>query len=208
MAYDRKDHFYRRAKREGRASRAAYKLSELQGRFSIVKKGATILDLGAAPGGWLQELSEMAGPTGRVVGIDLLPLKIHPPKNCAFILGNIGHEGLQRRVSDLCGGMADAIVSDMAPNLSGVAFADAFRSYELAVTALGMCRKFLKAGGNFIVKIFPGDEFESYLVELRKNFRTVRIVIPKATRRTSSERYIIATGFQDTKNPQDVNPAG
>lgn len=208
MAYDRKDHFYRRAKREGRASRAAYKLSELQDRFSIVKNGATIIDLGAAPGGWLQELSEMAGTAGNIVGIDLLPLKIHPPKNCAFILGNIEHEESQRRISELCKGKADVIVSDMAPNLSGVAFADAYRSYELSVVALGICRKFLKAGGNFVVKIFPGDEFESFLDELKRNFRAVKVVIPKATRKTSSERYIVATGFQDTKNPQDMNPAG
>jgi 23S rRNA (uridine2552-2'-O)-methyltransferase len=196
MAYDRKDHFYKRAKREGKASRAVYKLSELQRRYKLVRAGAVAVDLGCAPGGWMQELSQMVGPKGRVVGIDLLPLKIQVPPNCAFILGDITDEVALAKVRELAGGSVDAILSDMAPNLSGVAFADAYRSYELAMCALDVCGRLLKESGNFVVKIFPGEEFASFVAELKRSFREVATIVPEATRKTSSERYLVATGFR------------
>jgi 23S rRNA (uridine2552-2'-O)-methyltransferase len=196
MAYDRKDHFYRRAKREGKASRAVYKLAELQRRFSLVAKRNAVVDLGCAPGGWMQELSPMVGPKGRVVGIDILPLKTGLPANCTFIEGDINDEGKLAEVEAALGGHADCVVSDMSPNLSGVAFADAFNSFELAQRALAVCGRILKPGGKFIVKIFPGEEFAGYVAELKSKFKKVNTVIPEATRKTSSERYLIALGFK------------
>ena len=196
MAYDRKDHFYKKAKREGKVSRAVYKLAELQQRFRLVKKGDVVLDLGCAPGGWLQEVTPLVAPTGKIVGIDLLPLKIQPPKGCVFIKGDLTDPASQERIAAEAGREVDCILSDMAPNLSGVAFADAYRSYELAVLAFGMCERFLRNGGNFVAKIFPGDELEGYLAELKKRFAKVTMLTPEATRRTSSERYIVATGFK------------
>ncbi len=196
MAYDRKDHYYRKAKQEGKASRAVYKLAELQKRFRLVKAGDCVVDLGCAPGGWMQELSPMVGPRGKVIGIDLLKLKIQVPKNAHFILGNIEDEAALSQIETLAGGKADTIVSDMAPNLSGIAFADAYRSYELAERALEVCGRLLKPGGHFVAKVFPGEELPGFIAKLRGCFEKVSAVIPDATRKTSSERYLVAQGFR------------
>ncbi|HPW45203.1 MAG TPA: RlmE family RNA methyltransferase [bacterium] len=199
MGYERKDHFYKKAKREGKASRAAYKLFELQKRFALIRKGGTVIELGSAPGGWMQELSAMVGPKGKVVGIDILPLKIQVPKNCTFFLGDIAEKKLLMEILAKSGDKADAVVSDMAPNISGVAFADAYRSYELANLAFESCAHLLKQDGNFLAKIFPGDEFEGFVKKLKMNFKTVRVVVPEATRKTSSERYIVCIGYKNEK---------
>lgn len=196
MAYERKDHFYKRAKREGKVSRAVYKLAELQKRFHLVKRGDVVLDLGCAPGGWLQEVAPLVAPNGKVVGIDLLPLKIQPPKGCVFIKGDLTDHASQEQIAEEAGGLADCILSDMAPNLSGVAFADAYRSYELAVLAFEMCERFLGDDGNFVLKIFPGEELEGYLAALKERFAKVTMLTPEATRKTSSERYIVCQGFR------------
>lgn len=196
MAYERKDHFYKRAKTEGKASRAVYKLAELQRRFQLIKKGDVVLDLGSAPGGWLQEVSPLVGGTGRVIGIDILPLKISPPKSCQFIRGDLSDKASQQKIMELAEGKIDVFLSDMSPNISGVAFADAYRSYELAMLALSVCKKLLKPGGNFVVKIFLGDELPQYVSELKKFFSEVRTITPKATRKTSSERYLVALNFK------------
>lgn len=200
MAYDRKDHFYRKAKEEGKASRAVYKLAELQKRFRLIRSGDCVLDLGAAPGGWLQELGPLVGDKGRVIGIDLLPLKINAPKKCTFIRGDLTEEKNQELIAKEAGGKVDVVLSDMSPNLSGVPFADSFRSYELAVLAFEICEKLLMPRGNFVVKYFPGDEYHEYLSLLKKNFSEVTTVIPKATRKSSSERYIVALGFTPKKS--------
>lgn len=196
MAFKRKDHFYRRAKEEGKASRAVYKLEELQKRFRLIEKGDVVIDLGCAPGGWMQELAPMVGPKGKVVGIDMLPIKISLPAQCRFIQGDINDGSAAAEVEDAAGGKADAVLSDMSPNLSGIAFADAYRSYELALAALDFARGILKPGGNFVVKIFPGDEFGDFVSELRRSFESLKTVVPDATRKTSSERYLVAKGFR------------
>lgn len=196
MAYTRKDHFYWRAKREGRASRAAYKFIELQRSFHIVKKGDVVLDLGAAPGGWLKEISYLIGQKGNAIGVDLLPIKISLPRECHFIQGDLKDKHTTERIREIAGSRVDAVVSDMSPNLSGIQFADAYRSYELAMLALDMCRRLLRPGGNFVVKIFPGEEFEGYVKTLKQSFRRVERIVPEATRSTSSERYLVALGFE------------
>ncbi|HPM41828.1 MAG TPA: RlmE family RNA methyltransferase [bacterium] len=199
MAYERKDHFYKRAKREGKVSRAVYKLAELQKRFHLVKRGDVVLDLGCAPGGWMREVSPLVGDSGRVIGIDLLPLKTSVPKNSLFIRGDLTDEKSRKALRDASGGEASCVLSDMAPNLSGVAFADAYRSFELATLALDVCDEMLKEGGSFVVKIFPGDELENYLASLRERFAKVAMLTPEATRKTSSERYIVCQGFKNKK---------
>lgn len=196
MSYERKDHFYRKAKREGKVSRAAYKIEELNQRFGIIKKNDVVLDLGAAPGGWLKETSRFVGERGRVIGIDLLPIKTHLPPNCAFILGDLSETGSQKKLADFVKGKVDVVLSDMSPNLSGVAFADAYRSYELALLAFEICKILLREGGNFVLKIFPGNEFSEYMKILRKNFFEATVVVPKSTRKTSSERYVVAKKFK------------
>lgn len=196
MAFKRKDHFYRRAKEEGKASRAVYKLTELQRRFELIRKGDTVIDLGCAPGGWMQELAPMVGPKGKVVGIDILPIKISLPGQCHFIQGDMGDEASLEKLREAAGGKVHAVLSDMSPNLSGIAFADAYRSCELAMTALDFARGILRPGGNFVVKIFPGKEFQDFVAELKRSFGSVKTVVPDATRKTSSERYLVAKGLK------------
>ena len=196
MAYKRKDYYYRRAKTEGKVSRATYKLSEIQRRFRITKNGDVVIDLGCAPGGWLTELAEFVGPKGKVVGIDILPVKIPPPKHCLVIRGDLKDESSKKKIDEACGGKVDAVLSDMSPDISGIEFADSYHSYELASLALETCYRLLKPGGNFLVKIFPGDEFADFVKALKLHFQSVSTVVPKATRKTSSERYLVALGYK------------
>ncbi|MBI4126160.1 MAG: RlmE family RNA methyltransferase [Deltaproteobacteria bacterium] len=196
MAYDRKDHYYRRAKAEGKASRAAYKISQLHRQFHLFRRGDKVVDLGCAPGGWLQEVSTFVGPQGKVVGVDLLPLKIVLPKNVTFIPGDLRTPGVTTAIHERLGGEADVVLSDMAPNTTGVAFTDAYRSFELAKFAFEACQRLLKDDGKFVVKIFTGDEVKVFRQTLAECFTTVQIVTPPATRKGSFEIYIVATGYK------------
>ena len=193
--YDRKDRFYRKAKEEGLASRASYKLLEIQKKFKVIKRGDIVLDLGAAPGGWLQVAGEIVGEKGMVFGIDLLPLKIAIPKNVTFHQGDIRDEGSYKEFCEK-NVRADLVVSDMAPNTSGVRFKDAYLSYELAKAALDITKRFLRPGGNFVAKIFPGEEFAKFKDELGLYFEKVMQYRPEATRKTSIEVYLIGLGLK------------
>lgn len=196
MAYERKDHYYKRAKAEGKASRAAYKISQLHQQFHLFRRGDNVVDLGCAPGGWLQEVSAFVGPQGKVVGVDLLPLKITLPKNVMFIPGDLRVPGIATAIRGHLGGEADVALSDMAPNTTGVAFTDAYRSFELANFAFETCRQLLKDDGKFVVKIFTGDEVKVFRQTLAKCFTTVTIVTPPATRKGSFEIYLVCTGYK------------
>lgn len=196
IMYNRKDYYYKKAKEEGRASRASYKLEQIQARFHVIKKADKIVDLGCAPGGWLEVVSEMVGEKGIVVGIDLLPLKIGLKKNMKFIQGDITATESISNISDLVNGKADVVISDMAPNTSGVAFKDAYLSYELCMMALETAKVLLKDSGNFVSKIFQGEEVEGFKKELKKYFSKVDTYVPPATREASKELYIVAKGFK------------
>lgn len=196
MAYQRKDHYYKKAKKEGKPSRAAYKIEQIQKRLKLINKGDIVIDLGCSPGGWLKEISKMIGPKGNVIGVDVEVLRVEIPKNGAFILGDIMNPDAIEQICLRLTRDADVIVSDMAPNLSGISFRDAYRSYELASRALEICRGILKEGGNFIVKVFPGKELNELKKVMGKLFKKVDIVIPPATRKTSSEQYLIGMGHK------------
>ncbi len=196
MQYNRKDHFYRKAKKEGKASRAVYKLAELQQNFKLVRQGSIALDLGSAPGGWMQDLSQMVGKSGKVIGIDILPLKIQLPPNCVFFLGRIEDSAMRDKLFEAAGRDVDAVLSDMAPNISGIPFADAHRSYLLACMALKVCDFILKKGGNFVAKIFPGEDFADFKARLKEKFERVSQVIPEATRKSSNEVYLVGVKFK------------
>ncbi len=201
MQYKRKDFFYKKAKKEHKASRAAYKLSEIQRRYDLVKKGNIVIDLGCAPGSWMQELSVWVGKKGKVLGIDRLPLHITLPNSCEFIQGDIMDDMSINNLYDMAGSKVNVIVSDMAPNISGIDFADAYHSYELGCLALNICHKILIPGGHFVLKIFPGAEFDDFMTQVRSCFLKVNAIIPEATRRTSIERYIVARGFKGRNCP-------
>lgn len=196
MTYKPKDGFYRKAKKEGYRSRAAYKLIELGRRFRLIRPGDRVVDLGAAPGGWLQVAAELAGPRGKVVGVDLQPIEPFAADNIVLLQGDIASEEIQKKIAALLDGPADCVLSDLSPKLSGVRDADISRSMELVRLALNVARKLLRPGGTFLVKCFMGEELEEYFRELRRYFASVERTRPEATRKGSSEIYLCGKGFK------------
>ena len=204
--YNRKDHYYKKAKEEGHASRAVYKLEQIHSKYNVIKKGERVVDLGCAPGGWMEIVSELVGKNGIVVGIDILPIKIHIRPNMKFVLGDINDEKAMEQVASLLNlsitpshhptiALADVVISDMAPNTSGVQFKDAYLSYELCSKALEIAGDILKDGGNFVAKIFQGREADAFKKEMKKVFNGVEAYIPPATRISSKEFYLVGIGF-------------
>ncbi len=194
--YDRKDHYYKKAKEQGLASRAVFKLEELDQKFKLLKQGDKVLDLGCAPGGWLQYASKKIGAGGRAVGIDLLPIQAQFSQNVMILQGDATQEEMQKICIENLKGEADLIVSDMSPNLSGIKFKDNYESYLLALSVLKVCQKILKKGGSMALKIFPGDELPDFRKKLQENFEEIKTYIPKATRKGSSEVYLISQKFK------------
>lgn len=187
MPRDRRDYFYRKARDEGYRSRAAFKLKQINQRFNIIKKGDTIVDLGAAPGGWLQVAKELSG--GRVVGVDILP--IEEIKGVDTIKGDIRLDATVEKIREKIKTRADVVICDAAPNLSGNWSYDHARSIDLAASALECARKILKPGGGFAVKVFQGDMFPDFLDKVRQHFVKVKAFSPEASRKQSAEIYVI-----------------
>lgn len=189
--YERKDHFYRKAKREGKASRAVYKLLEIQKRFRVWKTGGRILDLGSAPGGWLQVLAKEVGPKGHVFGVDRLPLQIQTPENVTFLQADIAASDFRLEMDPV-----DAVLSDLSPNLTGVVFKDTYASYELTSLVWNLAQIHLKIGGNLVIKVFPGEDLPKLQKELKQSFERFKIVTPEATRKTSNEVYLVCLSLK------------
>lgn len=191
MARKQHDHFYRMAKKEGYRSRAAYKLKQIDERFHVIRRGDTVVDLGAAPGGWLQVAEELSG--GTIIGVDIQPIR--SLNGVITIKGDITSEDTVSRIKQLVKN-ADVVLCDAAPNLSGNWSYDHARSIDLAEHALLCAEQILKPGGNFIVKVFQGDLFSYYLQKVRSLFKNVRAHSPAASRKESAEMYIIAKKFR------------
>ena len=198
MAYKRKDGFYKRAKKEGYRSRAAYKLIELDRRQHLLRRGQRVLDLGCAPGGWLQVAAGKVGRTGRVVGMDRLQVQGLDLPNAEILLGDVTGADAPARLRDALGGPADLALSDMAPDTSGVGFADHARSIELVRTAFAVSSQLLRPGATFCAKVFDGPDLDDLVVELKTRFGKIRRVRPEATRKGSRELYLVCTGFHPT----------
>jgi len=191
---DRKrDYYYRKAKKEKLRSRAAYKLLQINDRFSIISPGDRVVDLGASPGGWSQVALELAGSTGKVVAADMR--RMRPIEGVEFVLGDIRKGETVKAIIESLGGSADIVISDMSPNISGNYSTDHARSIELCEHALSFSRKVLRQRGTLLVKVFEGDLYREYLEHLKRYFKTVKAHGPKASRQASSEIYVIATGF-------------
>jgi 23S rRNA (uridine2552-2'-O)-methyltransferase len=199
MAYQPKDAFYRKAKKEGYRSRAAFKLLELARRFQLIKRGDRVVDLGAAPGGWLQVAAELTGSEGKVVGIDLQPIAPIHEGNVVLLQADATTSESKEKIKQLLGGPADCVLSDLAPRLSGIRDADISRSLELIRMAHVVARELLRPGGSFVVKTFVADEFRDYFEELKRDFSSVERTRPEATRKASSEIYFCARGFKGTR---------
>jgi len=190
------DEFVRRSQVEGYRSRAVYKLIEIDEKDKLIKPGMTIVDLGAAPGGWSQYAAEKLKGNGRVIALDLL--LIEPEiEGVEFIQGDFREaEVLAQLMEVINSEPADLVFSDMAPNMSGMKTVDNARAMYLAELTLELAKETLKPGGAMLVKLFQGEGFEQYLKELRQSFTKVTMRKPKASRSRSKEIYALATGFK------------
>ncbi len=194
------DPFVQRSKREGYRSRSAYKLTEIDERDKLLRPGLTVVDLGAAPGGWSQVLAKRVGPQGRVIAIDLLEME--PVAGVEFLQADFAaRKGLLAVQQALGEGGADLVLSDMAPNLSGIAISDQARCMALAELARDFALLHLKREGALLVKIFQGAGYDEYLKSLRRAFRQVMVRKPDASRGESAEQYLLARGLKTTANP-------
>lgn len=188
---DKKDEYYtRKAKQEGYPARSVYKLKEIDEKYKIFKKGDLVLDLGCAPGSWLKYISEKIGENGKVIGVDLNEKKIPLAKNIIFIQKDIFQLGKDDFIKKF-----NAVVSDLSPKTSGIKFADETASLDLAEKAFELAKMFLKAGGNFICKIFEGGLADNFFKEVKKEFRSAKLFRPKAVIKGSREIYIIGKDF-------------
>ena len=192
------DPYVQKAKREGYRSRSAYKLTEIDERDKLFRPGQVVVDLGAAPGGWSQILAKRAGKGGAIVAIDLLEME--PVAGVDFVQGDFTRgAGLKAIEALLAGRKADVVLSDMAPNMSGIAVSDQARSMELAELARDFALLHLKPEGVFLVKIFQGAGYDDYLLSLRRAFAKVVVRKPDASRDESAEQYLLARGLKDLK---------
>lgn len=189
-----KDGFYNKAKKEGYRARSAYKLEEIQQRFKIISKGNKILDLGAAPGSWLQMESSLIGEKGVVMGVDILPIKPLAQKNIIIIQGDIREMVIAELLAQVGAEAFDVITSDIAPNLSGIKEVDNANVLELYSAVLRVVREALKKGGNFLIKLFFSPELKNMETDLKPLFARIAIFKPKSSRGVSSEVYLICTG--------------
>lgn len=189
------DPYVKQAQKEGYRARSSYKLLELNERDRLIRPGMRVLDLGSAPGGWSQVAAALVGAKGRVLATDILPME--PLKNVDFIQGDFREETvLEQILAHLDGAQVDLIISDIAPNISGISSADQAASIYLLELALDMARRVLKPGGNFVAKMFQGAGSDEYLKELRGAFEKVTIRKPEASRPRSREVYVVARGFR------------
>ncbi|HKK14895.1 MAG TPA: 23S rRNA (uridine(2552)-2'-O)-methyltransferase RlmE [Gammaproteobacteria bacterium] len=186
-----RDEYVRRAQREGYRSRAVYKLDEIQQRDHLLKPGQTVVDLGAAPGGWAQYAGAVVGHRGRVFALDILPMD--PLPGVRFIEGDFREQAVLDALTEaLEGRPVDLVMSDMAPNISGMDAVDQPRAMYLAELALDVARQVLRPGGDLVVKVFQGEGFEPFLHQMRTAFERVSSRKPRASRGRSREVYLVA----------------
>jgi 23S rRNA (uridine2552-2'-O)-methyltransferase len=189
------DYYVKQAKRDGYPSRAAYKLLEIQAKDKLISPGMCIVDLGAAPGGWTAVALELLRGKGALVALDCLPMT--PPTGVHFIQGDFTADStLAELMAYLHQQPVDLVLSDMAPNISGLKSVDQPRSMYLAELAADFARQVLRPGGKFLTKLFQGEGVDVYVLELRKIFAQVKVRKPKASRSRSPEIYVLAHGFR------------
>ncbi|MCW8830546.1 MAG: 23S rRNA (uridine(2552)-2'-O)-methyltransferase RlmE [Gammaproteobacteria bacterium] len=189
------DEFVQRSQKDGYRSRAIYKLIEIQEKDHLLKPGMTVIDLGAAPGGWSEYAVKLLGKKGRMIALDILPME--PIPNVKIIQGDFREDEVLDELMAVIGeDRADLVFSDMAPNISGMEVVDIPRAYYLAELTLDLAQRVLKPGGGVLVKLFQGEGFDEYHKALKQNFMRVVIRKPRASRARSKEIYALATGYK------------
>lgn len=191
----KKEHFYQEAKRVGYRARSAFKLQQIQHRFHLIPKDGIIVDLGAAPGGWSQVAKELVGDKGLVIGADLSTIR--PLEGVLFIQGDVTKpETIQQIMQEMHGKKADVVLSDMSPDISGNYSVDQARSAWLCYCALNAALQILRPGGHFLCKIFEGEDTKTFFEKVKRHFMIVKSFSPEASRKSSSEVYIVAKSFK------------
>lgn len=188
----KKEYYYKKAKAENYRSRATYKLSQTIMKYNFIQRGDVIVDLGAAPGGWIQAARKVAGNRGFVLGVDLKPIAPFPQEYVRTIVGDMTEPETLQQILDFLPRKADVVISDASPNISGVWEVDHARQIDLAHQALQLALNILRPAGNFFVKVFEGDMLSDFIKTVEKHFEIVKLIKPKASRAKSSEMYLLA----------------
>lgn len=194
LADARRDQYRRLAKDQGYRARSAYKLLQINRSYNVLKKGDKVVDLGCAPGGWLQVAVKEVRPSGKVIGIDLKP--VTPVVDAIILQGSIEDPNMLSKIEEILGSKADVVLSDLAPNVSGVWDIDHARQISLSTIALQFTQRLLRIGGSSVFKVFEGDMLKEFRSELDRNFSKVFLSKPSASRQESSELYIICLNFK------------
>jgi 23S rRNA (uridine2552-2'-O)-methyltransferase len=198
----KRDYYRRRAKEEGYRSRAAFKLKELNNKYHLMHRGSKVVDIGAAPGGWAQVSSELVGNVGQVIAIDLDPIKT-VSKNTTVIQEDITSAKALSEINDaLRGAKSDLVLADLSPKLSGVWDMDHYKQIDLCNTALDLLPSILETGGSCVMKAFQGDELQNLIKRLKASFGRVEISKPNASRKESSEVYLVSLNFTGRVPPR------
>lgn len=201
---DRKrDYFYQKAKAENYRSRATYKLSQTVKKYRFIRKGDVVVDLGAAPGGWIQAARKIAGKTGFVLGVDLKPIEPFPQDYIRTIVADFTEPETLQQIMDFLPRKADVVLSDASPNISGIWEVDNARQIDLAGEALKVALSVLRPSGNFFVKVFEGNMLPGFVKTVKKHFEVIKIVKPKASRAKSSEMYLLAMKLKHTSRTEE-----
>jgi len=187
----KRDFYYRKAKEEQYRSRAAYKLLEAVKKYGFMEAGDVVVDLGAAPGGWMQASLRIVGEEGYVLGVDLGAIEPLEAPNARTVMGDINDPQTLRQIEELLPRPADVVISDVSPNISGVWELDHARQIDLAERSLQIATRVLRVGGNFYVKVFQGDMLSDFVSLVRRHFAFVKLVKPRASRAKSAELYVV-----------------
>ncbi len=191
------DPFVKQAQKDGYRSRASYKLLEIQEKDRLIRPGMSVIDLGAAPGGWSQVTSRLIGGQGRLIASDIL--EMDSIADVTFIQGDFTQDEVLQRILEAVGDShVDLVISDMAPNMSGTPAVDIPRAMFLCELALDLATRVLKPGGDFLIKIFQGEGFDVYLKDVRSKFDKVQMRKPSSSRDRSREQYLLARGYKGT----------
>ena len=192
----KRDYYYQKAKAENYRSRATYKLSQTAKKYRFIRRGDVVVDLGAAPGGWIQAARKIVGKTGFVLGVDLKPIEPFPQEYVRTIVADLTAPETLQQILDFLPRKADVVISDASPNISGVWEVDNARQIDLASQALKIALSVLRTPGNFFVKVFEGDMLPGFVKTVKRHFDAVKIVKPKASRAKSSEMYLLAMNLK------------